>query len=59
MYDYETQFEASLARAQAEYDNQTPDAYDDDTVEMTEEEWADLDQNEPDWDETDDYSDEW
>jgi hypothetical protein len=49
MYDYETRFQESFDRAQREYENQTPESFlgQDD---MTDEEWADMDQNEPDWD---------
>ena len=45
-------FDREFNIAQQQYDNQTPEDYqsdDYDAVEMTEEEWADMDQNEPDW----------
>lgn len=56
MYDYDSQFNAAFNRAAAEYENQTPeDVYsqdDEDSVNLTEEEWEDLYGNdtEPDWD---------
>ena len=47
--DYETRFQDSFNRAQAQYENQTPeDEFD--QSDLTDEEWADMDQNEPDWD---------
>lgn len=53
LYNYDSRFQESFDRAQRQYDYLTPESYaldEYDTVEMTEEEWADLGQNEPDWD---------